>query len=545
MNRRGLLFLDKIGSGFVVGEPSVSLKKYSGVWNQWTTAHLLRRVCFGFTKDELKEGTELGMDRLVDKLLTPQPLNGEPVYIYKDDSGLVYGESFYDKNPDSTYYSRMIFSHFGWWFGKILTNRMSITQKMMLFWHNHFVIETFAANDAYHFQSYFELLAEEAIGNCKSIAEKMTINPEMLVYLNGNTNVVGKPNENYARELFELFTIGKGPQIDEGNYTNYTESDIVAAAKVLTGWSTQRGQKTANYNSKKHDKTDKQFSAAFNNRVITNEEADEYKELIAMIFEQKETARNFCRKIYRWFVHYKIDDEIESNIIEPLATILIRNNYDIKPVLETLLKSEHFYDINFRGSMVKDPASFILSLIKTFEVKFPEPIDANSRGLLHQLWFSLYYDSAVLEMSLGNPPSVAGYPAYYQSPVYYRVWVSSVTIQYRQQLSDSLISSKGLTRYKYSLAIDPLGFVKDFEWVADVEQFIEEISVYLFPFPITANQKDYLKQALLGTVPDYEWAKKWSDYKANPDDNNLIAELSTKLRNFFKTAFSLAEFQLM
>lgn len=545
MKFRDLLYFRGQSPNVVLDKPRMSLAKYSGKWDKWTASHLLKRVCFGFTRDDLSQATSLGLDELVEKLLSLQPLIGEPVYIYKDDEPLPFGEPFYGKNPDSKYYGRMIASHFGWWFGQILNINLSITQKMMLFWHNLFVIETFATGDAYHFSSYFELLHKNALGNCKTMAEEMTINPAMLVYLNGNTNVAGKPNENYARELFELFTIGKGPQIGEGNYTNYTESDILSAAKVLTGWSTQRGSKIPVYNTSRHDKSNKQFSSAFNNRVIMNKEENEYKELISMIFEQKETARNFCRKIYRWFVHYIIDDEIEEKIIEPLANVLIQNNYEIKPVLETLLKSEHFFDPNFRGSMIKNPVDFITSLVKTYEVKFPDVTDSASAGLLGQLWSYFYAYATMLDMSLGNPPSVAGYPAYYQSPAFYRIWISSTTVQSRQQLSDGLIATNGITRYGYKLIIDPLAFVETFDNPENVDLLIDEASVYLFPFLLTENQKNYLRQALLGTIPDYEWTKKWFDYKANPSDKNLRAELTTKLRNFFKTAFSLAEFQLM
>lgn len=544
MKFRDLLYFEG-KSPIYLEKPQMSLAKYSGRWDKWTAAHLLRRVCFGFTRDDLLQSVSLGLDKLVEKLLNIQPLIGEPVYIFKDDEPLPFGEPFYSKNPDSKYHGKMMTSHLSWWFGQTLNTNLSITQKMMLFWHNHFVIERPAIGDAYHFLSYFELLYKNALGNCKTMAEEMTINPAMLVYLNGNTNVVGKPNENYARELFELFTIGKGPQIGEGNYTNYTEADILAAAKVLTGWSTQRGSKTPVFNGSRHDKTNKQFSSAFNNRVILNNEENEYKELISMIFEQKETARNFCRKIYRWFVHYKIDDEIEEKIIEPLANLLIQNNYEIKPVLETLLKSEHFFDVNFRGSMIKNPIDFMASLFKTYEVKFPEATDSTTAGFLGQVWYSLYIYAGMLDMNLGSPPSVAGYPAYYQSPAFYRIWISSTTVQSRQQLSDGLISANGITRYGYKLIIDPLAFVETFDNPENPDLFIDEVSVYLFPFSLTENQKDYLRQALLGTIPDYEWTKKWGDYKANPNDNNLKTELTTKLRNFFKTAFSLAEFQLI
>ena len=107
---------------------------------------------------------------------------------------------------------------------------------MTLFWHNHFVVEFGDINDARMGYEYCRLLRQHALGNFKQLAKDVTVTPAMLRYLNGNQSTVGAPNENYGRELLELFTVGKGPLIGPGNYTNYTEADVQAAAKVLTGW---------------------------------------------------------------------------------------------------------------------------------------------------------------------------------------------------------------------------------------------------------------------------------------------------------------------
>ena len=142
---------------------------------------------------------------------------------------------------------------------------------MVLFWHNHFVTQSETVEEARYLYRYCELLRNHALGNFKQLTQDVTLNPAMLWYLNGNTNFVGAANENYARELFELFTIGKGEQIGEGNYTNYTEQDVLAAAKVLTGWYDQYTTVTSSFLSDWHDKSNKLFSEAFDNQIITEQ----------------------------------------------------------------------------------------------------------------------------------------------------------------------------------------------------------------------------------------------------------------------------------
>jgi uncharacterized protein (DUF1800 family) len=156
----------------------------------------------------------------------------------------------------------------------------------------------------------------------------------MLKYLNGDVNNETNPNENFAREFLELFTIGKGPQQGPGDYTNYTEEDIQAAARLLTGF--KKGNRTDNIdadtgiprgyaNPNKHDSTDKQFSYAFQDQIITGSSTAEgmwleLRDFTEMVFTQDETARNICRKLYRYFVSRNISTEIETDIIGPLAT---------------------------------------------------------------------------------------------------------------------------------------------------------------------------------------------------------------------------------
>ncbi|NJM16426.1 MAG: DUF1800 domain-containing protein [Bacteroidales bacterium] len=188
----------------------------------------------------------------------------------------------------------------------------------------------------------------------------------MLRYLDGETNVKANPNENFAREMFELYSIGKGKQMGEGNYTNYTEEDIKQATKVLTGFTFDKdftnidadtGIPTGKARSEtvdgkpcavEHDAGTKTFSAAFGGKAISPAETvngyptvesaiDEISQLADMVFEQEETAKFICRKLYRFFVYYSITPEVEADIILPLAETFRNSNYELKPVLKQLL----------------------------------------------------------------------------------------------------------------------------------------------------------------------------------------------------------------
>lgn len=184
--------------------------------------------------------------------------------------------------------------------GQILNQNISLREKMVLFWHNHFVTERAVVSRADLLYQYNNCLRSNALGNFKQLTEEITVIPAMLRYLNGEDNAAGAPNENYARELLELFTIGKGPLLEEGNYTFFKQQDVLAASRILTGWKINYAEAKSFFNSEKHDTSSKTFSEAFGQAVINNEGEDEYKRLIQLILEQKESARFIVRKLYRW-----------------------------------------------------------------------------------------------------------------------------------------------------------------------------------------------------------------------------------------------------
>jgi uncharacterized protein (DUF1800 family) len=505
--------------------------------------HLLNRSVFGSRISEIGFMKDKTASEAVDYLLR-EPLPTLPLPLgVKDDAEVPVGSTWVNTKYNSTYNSQRLYSYRAWWIGRLLNQELSLAEKMTLFWHNHFVIETDVVSNTNFNYRYNLLIYSQSLGNFKKLAEEMTVNVGMLAYLNGGTSTVGSPNENYARELLELFTIGKGPLIEPGNYTNYTETDIREAAKVLTGWRTNSTTDLSYFDTTKHDKTDKTFSSVFGNKVITNNNENEYKDLISMIFQKKETARFLTRKIYRWFVYYRIDEETEQNIIVPLADILYNNSYEIKPLLKTLLCSQHFYDETMRGAMIKNPLEFSAGIFRQFEVT--QPI-SGSYVAGYSFWNWIYNQCVLQNMEIGDPPDVAGWPAWYLSPMFNELWVNSATIPNRTSLLKYVVQS-GIKTSEMTdkVIVDPFKLAYLAENPSDINNLIGTIISLFFPMPAQASQITTLKEVLIPGLPDYEWTVEWNKYVNNPSDANQKKAVGNSLTALIFKMVSMAEFQLI
>lgn len=522
--------------------PMSALDHYTGPWDARRAGHLLRRTTFLSSKRFIDRLVQLGLDGAVEELLADRPAPDPPL---DPGTGQPWVNNPTRMQGDAQY--RPLVK--GWWLEQMLrTDRISIIEKMTLLWHNYFATEADTIADSRFQYHHNQKLRRYALGNLKELTYQVTIDPGMLRYLNGDQNTAQKPNENYARELQELFTIGKGLERAPGDYTNYTEHDVQQAARVLTGWRVQRNSDPSMsiFNPVLHDKADKQFSAAYGNTVIRGRSGasagqDELSDLLDMIFSQEETARFFVRKIYRWFVFYQIDQQTERTVIEPLAALLRQSNFEIKPVLEVLLKSQHFYDDQNIGAMIKSPLDFLCMLFTT--EGFTIPTNQQTRA---QLLNTLTRLAAALQQNPMDPPSVAGWPAYYQTPDYYRLWINSATLPTRYSVTDGIIvGSRQLPR---QFTLDVLAFVERVSSnPGDYAQLIRDLEQELLPaYPLSDQQRDDLaRNVLMAGGQVYEWAQIWADYKANPTNPTARGAAQQRLQNLLRSMFRLAEFQLM
>lgn len=525
---------------------NTTLDPYAGPFEYEQAAHLLRRATFGPTYAQMKAAVDQGLDLSIAQLFESADEPSPPLnYNFENDPNVPVGETWVEAPYSLTenYLGYRNRSLRAWQMGQMLDEGVSIREQLTLFWHNHFAISDI--NDAKFFYEHIRLLRSYAWGNFKDLIKAVTIDPAMLRFLNGNQNFVQAPNENFARELLELYTIGKGELAGPGDYTTFTEDDVREMARVLTGWR-DAGYLTLNSNIAvganflpfRHDTGTKQLSPRFNSTVITNMGDQEYSHLIDVIFEQDEVARFICRKLYRWFVYYVIDDNVEVNIIEPMAQLLIDNNYEIQPALEALLKSEHFFDMLNVGPMIKNPMDFVFSVLRQFEVEFPD----NLFGYYNTL-NRLFQATLLLQMEYFNPPSVAGWKAYYQEPQFYRTWINATTLQYRFGYSD-VLTLTGFVFGGQRIVIDPLQFVASLDNPYDPNTLIEEFVKILFPQPITESQKTALKGILLPGLPDFEWTVEYGLYLDDPQNSDLEQAIETKLRLLLRAMLSMAEFQL-
>jgi uncharacterized protein (DUF1800 family) len=527
------------------------LESYTGLWGKDQIFHLLRRTTFGPSPGDAQAFQTMSMSQALDLVLSPpaidggQPLNTDIRDLVAVGDTWVYANY---KDAASTFDPSgiRIVSLKSWWTGLMLTQSASIMEKMVLFWHNHFVTERDVVNEPRFTWRYADLLRRYALGNWKDLARAITIDGAMLRYLNGNSNTKTSPNENYGRELQELFTIGKGPEVGPGDYTTYTEADVKAAAKVLTGWQEdatvlpQVGSQPSRFTATRHDTSNKQFSNRYGNRVITGgtDGLAEVNALLDMIFEQEETAKFLCRKLYRWFVYYVIDATTEANVIVPMANILRQNNYEVMPVLQALFRSAHFYDPLNMGCMIKSPLEFVVGIPRIFTMSLPA--DVSTR---YKIFYYMSTQAAAMQQDIADPPNVAGWAALYQSPQFYELWINSDTLPRRASLSNSLMRS-GYSTSGFTYAADPLAFTLNLPDPRNVDSLIDECARLIFAVPLTANQKAFLKQTLIPGLPDYEWTLEWDTYLADPGNTQKMNAVKTKLQSLFAFMLSMPEFQL-
>jgi uncharacterized protein (DUF1800 family) len=504
----------------------------------------------------------LGLKGTMDKLFATLPMPAPPLKSIPDgtgnnqlnDPGAKYGETWVNAAPFPNINPPMLRNRvlrsrskslYSWTILQMHYSEISIREKLALFWHNHFVVAD--GTIAHREYLYYTLLRSFAFGNFKVLTKEITIDTGMLLYLSGAENTNIAPNENYSRELLELFTVGKGKLAGSGDYTNYTEEDVVVMAKVLTGWQvlpiSNANTLTANFVANRHTLGTKKLSARFNNTVIAENGKQEFRDLIDVIFKQNECSRFIMRKLYRWFVHHEITADIEKNIIEPLATILRNNDYEIAPALKVLLQSEHFFQST--ACMIKSPIDLIMSASRGLGIKPPKG-DVNKE---YDHAYNFYAMSADLEQALFYHPNVAGWKAYYQAPQFDKSWINNLLLPKRHEFCKLMAEggkfSYNDVNYTISALIPVLDIVKNIADATDPNILVTKLAEIMFNYPITANQVTGLKDVLIAGLPDFEWTVEYSDYLANPTNKPLADSVEKKLRKLFSVMVRMSEFQIM
>ena len=538
------------------------LDPYSGPWTETEARHLLRRTVFGPSQSMVETAVAQGLSTTITELFKTVPLPDPPVKCIPDgtgtvelnDPGALYGETWINADPFPNVNPPMLRNRvlrsrskslYSWTFLQMHYSGISIWQKMFLFWHDHFVTgDNTIGHREYLYQN---ILRTNALGNFRQIAIDITVDTAMLLYLSGAENTNQAPNENYSRELLELFTIGKGDLIGPGDYSNYTEDDVVEMAKVLTGWTVSPIQNANTlegvFNANRHTSGDKYLSYHFGNAVISENGDQEYIDLINVIFQQDECSRFITRKLYRWFVNYEITPDIETNIIEPLATIIRNNNYDVAPALEVLFASDHFFQST--ACMIKSPVDLIFSASRGLDITPPQ-------GSIEDEYDHAYTHYAMcseLEQALYYHPNVAGWQAYYQEPQFYQLWINNLLLPKRHDYAQAMIEGGTLSidgeNYQVTELVPVLDIAASITGANDPNTLISTLAERMFNYPISQAQIDALKEVLIPGLPDFEWSAEYGSYQADPTNTGLATSVENKLRSLFSVMVRMSEFQIM
>lgn len=369
-------------------------------WNARRVAHLYRRLGFGATHTQIQQGLQMTPSALVDQLLDTAAGMAAPLpptwanWSFQD-----YGGDF-----------GLIQEHLRELKRRWLLDMVSegVRSKMAFFWHDHFVTQLMIYTCNSWMWNYYSLLHQYAFGNFRTFALEIGKSPAMLMFLNGNLNEVGKPNENYARELMELFTMGES--------NGYTQADIVEMARALTGWQADDDDCTpATYSAAKHDNGQKTIFGQTANYDFTTAHN------LIFTARTEQVSHYIPEKIYKWFVYQNADPVV----IEGLAATFKNGNWEILPVMKQLFKSEHFFEESLINAKIKSPVEAMASLLKMTGAVSPTHITNH--------WLNeINYYTYILHQELFEPPNVSGWKEH-------RHWINESTLALRWEYATNTI----------------------------------------------------------------------------------------------------------
>lgn len=370
-------------------------------WTRAQVAHLYRSIGYGANPTQISEALNMTPSELVDMLVDAAALIQAPDDPFWSDwtSADYEDNDLYNEHYNETKQS---------WLSRGLESPFH--HKMSIFWHDHFSTEREVYRCNAYMWDYFRLINNSAFGNFRTFVQSMGLTEAMLVYLDGNQNRVGDPNENYARELMELFTMGEG--------NGYTQQDIAEVAKALTGYVVPMYDcLPKSFDSNRFDDSEKTIFGQTGNFNY-----DDVHELIFSLRDQ-ETAKYICSKIYSLFIYREVNEDIVSG----LAETFINSNWEIVPVLKQLLASEHFFESVFHGSKIKSPLDLFLQMA----VPMGWEPDVDLEPNIFQ-----YSDYAMGQMGmyLFDPPNVAGWPGN-------RFWLNENALAYRWSYSHIILNN--------------------------------------------------------------------------------------------------------
>ena len=570
-----------------------SLDPYDGEFGYDEKRHLLNRSIVGYSNRHMNDLGGLDINESIDLLFSPEVL-GEPKNIYYHDLNDEEYRNKYateDVGPNQPFINRP-YSHnslgnqeeFGYErtnsFMSIIYQGMynqttSIHWKLFVFLHNLVPTFPFDRNGHKGMYNYTKLLFESCFSSYKEFIYNITINESMLFYLNLGISKKETPDENFAREVQELFTQGKRP------FSEFSEEDVREIARALVGWNygedwrySEGHENPTVFYDGNHDTGDKYFSSYYNNRVIRGrsgqEGREELREVVDMLFDTHKSGVYIIRRLYQFFVYPEITDEIESQIIEPLAQVFRDNNYSLVVPLKILLKSKHFFSDQIPNSIIKSPLDFLMSIMKEVDIKnghlyhyhnveqrfiydhfepdFFDNKEKDSSYIEYMMNQRISNEGEQLGMKLLWPPSVSGWQPYYQAPVYDMFWINSSTSKKRAQISKYLVSGLYLNVNKESGDVTMVPnfeeYTRNFDNINSVDSFLSQLIHRFTNIEINEDTRIRLKETLLGGNSEIHWVEAMDNFSSDNPDINLYQETNKRIGKTITSITTLGEFQL-
>jgi uncharacterized protein (DUF1800 family) len=381
-------------------------------------AFLLRRTGFSPSRAEIAALEPLSFENAVDLILfdvRTEPVTPLPAWVGKPAASL--REQLAGAPEDDEQAKQRMRAEFqrerreeaqelkAWWYREMIATPSPFTERMALFWHNHFTSSLQKVKSPQLMQRQNALLRAGALGNLRDLTLAIAQDPAMLIYLDNTSNRKQAPNENFARELLELFTLGEG---------HYTEEDVKQAARAFTGWHVDRGEGSYQFLPARHDYGVKQF--------LGRRGDFDGEQIIEILFEQPQTAAYIVEKLWREFISPTPD----AREVERLSALFREENYELKPLMRALLLTPALRDPAHRGALVKSPVELTVGTVRTFGL----PI-ADTRQLVRY--------GRELGQDILDPPNVKGWPGG-------NAWIDSNTLLARRQMLERALRGQEARR---------------------------------------------------------------------------------------------------
>lgn len=464
-------------------------------WNRSSATHLMRRMQMGASVNTIdfllnQDPVEV-VNTLVENAIN-LPFAQEPEWAFWQRSDYPIG--------NDAFVEAIVQQRIDWtveWVRSIKNN--GLRDRMSFFWHNHFVTDINTYGYSSWMYQYHFLLQKHALGNFKEFVREIGLTPAMLIYLDGYVNTRFEPNENYARELYELFTLG----VDNG----YTQQDITETARAITGWNTTDYNDLGgpfSFNAALFDPGQKTIFGRTGNWG--------YNDVIDILFEERaeEISTHICGKLYRHFVNPKEDEQI----IADLAVILRENNWELVPIMKALFCSQHFFHPANYSTIIPGHVEHFLMFLNELELTKTD-----------ELLYSIAVASGEYGQAIFSPVNVAGWPGN-------RSWINSGSFSFRSGNTDNVLL------YVASLNDGNGGFLRSWltavvgEQETDPDSITDQVIEFLFPkkFQFENEYQEARKVFRMEDVidPSYYLNGTWTlNYETVPQQIfNLLVHLS-------------------